>query len=269
MAVYREKAPAFQFYAKEFMTDANQAGMSLHEAGAYIRLMCIEWNEHGKGIADNAVKCARMVGATDTQMKKMWPTLRRCFVEHRSEAGMLTHPRLEKEREKQENYRRRQSDKGLASAALRLAKQPTGGQPEGNHGSTAVQPNHQPNVNSPISDLRSPISNLPSKRSRTNTVTYGDDFLRFWEHYPKRVGKDDAWRAWTRRRPDIETVLHALEAQHAFMLRDGGAFIPNPATWLNQGRWQDEPPTTQAITNKRIAGLIKGGEAFLKMGTHD
>ena len=38
------KSPAFQFYAKEFLSDANQAGMSLQETGAYIRLICFEWN---------------------------------------------------------------------------------------------------------------------------------------------------------------------------------------------------------------------------------
>ena len=24
-------------------------------------------------------------------------------------------------------------------------------------------------------------------------------------------------------------------------LREGGRFIPNPSTWINQGRWDDEP----------------------------
>lgn len=152
-----DKAPAFQFYAKEFLADANQAGMSLQEAGAYVRLMCVEWNEAGKGIPDSAVKCARMVGATDGHMKKMWPTLRRCFREHGSETGMLIHPRLEKEREKQESYRRRQSDKGRASATARA----TGAQPDGNHGPTAVQPD-----GNQIATLRSPISNLQSPKNK-------------------------------------------------------------------------------------------------------
>lgn len=181
----QEKAPAFQFYAKEFLADANQAGMSLQEAGAYVRLMCVEWNEAGKGIPDSAVKCARMVGATDGHMKKMWVTLRRCFREHGSEAGMLIHPRLEKEREKQESYRRRQSDKGRASAAARSA----GPQPEGNHGSTAVQPksNQRATLLSPISDLQSPIKNKkePSPKEPANPQVA--EFLKWFpEEYKRR-----------------------------------------------------------------------------------
>ena len=31
--------------------------------------------------------------------------------------------------------------------------------------------------------------------------------------------------------------------------KDGGQYIPNPATWLNQGRWEDEAGPAQAQTN--------------------
>jgi hypothetical protein len=29
--------------------------------------------------------------------------------------------------------------------------------------------------------------------------------------------------------------------------RNNGQFIPNPATWLNQGRWMDEGTTTPQV----------------------
>lgn len=139
-----EKSPAFQFYAKEFLSDANQAGMSLLETGAYARLMCFEWNEQGKGLPDDQVRCGRMVGATLGQMRTMWPTLRACFIDHPTVTGRMVHPRLQKERVKQAEFRRRQSDKGKASAASRRAAGP---QPESNHGSTSALPG----VNSPVS----------------------------------------------------------------------------------------------------------------------
>lgn len=122
--------------------------MSLQEAGAYVRLMCIEWNEAGKGIPDNAVKCAHMVGATDAHMKRMWVSLRRCFQEHPTEPNMLIHPRLEKERAKQAAYRRRQSDKGAKGAAKRWPGDSTGMPPAI---AQAI-----PNDSSPISNLQSP-----------------------------------------------------------------------------------------------------------------
>ena len=98
-------------------------------------------------------------------------------------------------------------------------------------------------------------------------------FDQFWTAYPKKKAKDDARRAWDRRRPDkilLSTILVAIEAQRRSpeWLKDGGQFIPYPATWLNQARWMDESTAAPApdvihTTNTRIAGLIAGGQAFL------
>ena len=42
----------------------------------------------------------------------------------------------------------------------------------------------------------------------------------------------------------VETILRALKAQASCeqWTRDGGAYIPYPATWLNGRRWEDELP---------------------------
>ena len=34
-------------------------------------------------------------------------------------------------------------------------------------------------------------------------------------------------------------------------MRDNGQFIPHPATWLNQERWDDEPDFTSAVVNRQ------------------
>lgn len=70
-------------------------------------------------------------------------------------------------------------------------------------------------------------------------------FDRFWTAYPKKVGKDAAAKAFAKRKPDealLVVMLDAVGRQCASPAwkKDGGQFIPNPATWLNQGRWQDE-----------------------------
>ncbi len=71
------------------------------------------------------------------------------------------------------------------------------------------------------------------------------DFDLFWSTYPKRRGKGAAEKAWIKTkaiRPPIEALLSALNA--AMLSQDwaknGGQYIPNPATWLNQKRWTDE-----------------------------
>lgn len=73
-----------------------------------------------------------------------------------------------------------------------------------------------------------------------------DDFDRFWQAYPKKVGKQAARKAFHRVKTPVESLLRAISEQKRSdqWSRDGGRFVPNPATWLNQGRWEDDlgPP---------------------------
>jgi uncharacterized protein YdaU (DUF1376 family) len=73
-------------------------------------------------------------------------------------------------------------------------------------------------------------------------------FEEFWRVYPKKVGKDAAKKAFEKRKPDevmLTKMCNAIHFQRRSVAwqKDGGQFIPNPATWLNQGRWQDEVST--------------------------
>lgn len=88
---------------------------------------------------------------------------------------------------------------------------------------------------------------IPSPRVTRVKKQYSDDFISFWKQYPKRVGKDEAWRAWQKRKPDMpdmDTVLKSIETQKASeQWTKDVQFIPNPATWLNRGSWADELPS--------------------------
>jgi len=71
-------------------------------------------------------------------------------------------------------------------------------------------------------------------------------FDEFWAVYPKKVGKDAAWRAWQKRRPTAEqlaliTAALAWQVTQDAWTKDAGQFVPHPATWLNRGQWDDEP----------------------------
>jgi hypothetical protein len=77
------------------------------------------------------------------------------------------------------------------------------------------------------------------------------EFEQFWAAYPKKVGKQAAQKAFrnAHNRPRIDDLLQAIDqARRSEQWRkDGGQFIPNPATWLNQGRWDDEPVQVAAV----------------------
>ncbi|QCL83891.1 hypothetical protein CFBP5875_04565 [Agrobacterium pusense] len=66
-------------------------------------------------------------------------------------------------------------------------------------------------------------------------------FDEFWEAYPRKVGKPNAFKAWKRLKPDLDAVLAALKRQKASeqWSKDDGQFIPHPTTWLNRAGWDD------------------------------
>ena len=72
----------------------------------------------------------------------------------------------------------------------------------------------------------------------------GDAFERFWSVYPRKIGKQSAKRAFERVKVPLETLVTAVERQKCSdqWTQNNGQFIPHPATWLNQGRWDDELP---------------------------
>ena len=89
-------------------------------------------------------------------------------------------------------------------------------------------------------------------------------FDRFWAAYPKKVGKDAAAKAFAKRKPNddlLAAMLAAVERQRTSpaWTKDGGQFIPNPATWLNQGRWQDEEPEAGSV-DPELADLFRRGQ---------
>ena len=70
-------------------------------------------------------------------------------------------------------------------------------------------------------------------------------FDSFWESYPRKVAKGVAIKAWEKILPSEESISEIMAAlerhkQSDQWTRDEGRFIPYPATWLNQGRWNDE-----------------------------
>ena len=71
-------------------------------------------------------------------------------------------------------------------------------------------------------------------------------FARFWEAYPHKVGKSAAEKAYVRAigkigGHDPPSVLLAGVERAKASREWGEGFIPHPTTWLNQGRWEDEP----------------------------
>lgn len=112
---------------------------------------------------------------------------------------------------------------------------------------------HRGNAESNASSVTKPLPEKRREEKNTNTL-----FDKFWTAYPNKVGKDATKKAFDKRNPDQELanlMMTALENQKISdkWTKDNGQYIPNPATWLNQGRWKDETEGGQ------LSSLLTGG----------
>lgn len=100
--------------------------------------------------------------------------------------------------------------------------------------------------------IKSPIGKEEEKET-VKEKEYGEQFLKFWELYPVKVGKMKAWSLWKKHglNKRLDEVLTALEmyCESEQWLRDGGKYIPHPSTWLSQGRYDDTPKAQQRKKN--------------------
>ncbi len=92
-------------------------------------------------------------------------------------------------------------------------------------------------------------------------VAWDNAFSGFWERYPKqrRKGRGAAEKSWHKLCGDKElydSIVWALECQcdQPSWTKDNGQYVPLPATWLNQKRWEDEVEDIQPEDFTSIGG---------------
>lgn len=84
-------------------------------------------------------------------------------------------------------------------------------------------------------------------------------FNEFWQAYPRKVGKAEAKKAFAKAHAvaNGEVVLGAQRFANDPNLPSDKNFIPHPATWLNAGRWEDEPLPFREKSPEEKAALAK------------
>lgn len=81
-------------------------------------------------------------------------------------------------------------------------------------------------------------------------------FAEFYAAYPRHVARGAAVKAWDRavKVGDPEVIVQAAEAFARQTRLVAAKFIPHPATWLNQMRWEDET----------LAAVVEGPRPVLR-----
>ena len=102
-----------------------------------------------------------------------------------------------------------------------------------------------------FADADSATSTKASKPKRKLSVTYSDQFEGWWLIYPRKTAKGRAWAAWPRAVAIVSQVRDVPQAQAVEWLiaitrvfadspKGQSEFVPHPATWLNDRRFEDD-----------------------------
>lgn len=90
-----------------------------------------------------------------------------------------------------------------------------------------------------------PIPQPPPSRSRL-TVAQMERFEQWYREYPKKVSRGQAEKAWLTVEKihfgGVDELIDVLRQQKVSpeWLKEGGKYIPHPATYLNAKKWMDE-----------------------------
>jgi uncharacterized protein YdaU (DUF1376 family) len=204
--------------------------LPLEPRGLYREMLTQAWLR-GAQLPNDYAAIRRATGASQDEWDRCWPMIQR-YWEVR-DGHLINTTQLEVYEEAQ-GVRQRALDRGR------------------NGGKASGRSRRSSNSSSTQVELKlKPLSLSLTDHSTEQSDPKRDRFERWWDGYPRKVGKDAAWREWLHRSPDDDltaVMITAVEQQRASeqWLRDGGQFIPHPRTWLHQGRWQDEPVSSHS-----------------------
>lgn len=264
--------PYLPLYVLDFLVDEKLAYCSAESTGVYIRLMCIlhKMPEYGVvTLKEREKKSDDTIRNFADQLSYLMPyqidVIDRSLRELVSE-GVLT---LEGERLYQKRMVKdgeisaKRSDagkRGADSTNSRFAAANSSANSPANtsaNDSAKVSANHPANSENEyeieneseidIEDDRVSVS-VPKKSLQE------ERFDEFWKAYPRKQAKGEAKKAWKKLSPSkelFERILSVVEVakQCEQWTREKGKYIPYPATWLNQERWDDDYGPSQVVPN--------------------
>ena len=138
---------------------------------------------------------------------------------------------------------------------------PTGG----SEGETDSSPSLAPRP-ADTSEATSPRPPASESTKQSASEAQGE-FETFWQDYPKKRSKGAALKAWEKLRkagklPPVSNLIAKIMAlaRSPDWTKDGGKYIPYPASWLNAEGWNDEIQTApvkqySATTEQNIKNM--------------
>jgi len=197
--------PYMQLYVSDYLADTQHLNAQQH--GAYMLLLMNYW-QRGKPL-DNT---GNRLGFVARMSAEEWAANKEILAEFFWVDGdTWSHTRIDADLEKVREKSEKASEAGRRSANAR---------------STTAER----------------LFNHKDKDKEEDKDNIQEGFDRFWDLYPRKAGKQEARRAFDRalKVATLEEILLGAQRYAADPNRQP-QFTAHPTTWLNQGRWSDEP----------------------------
>lgn len=221
------KDPAFLFYPNDYI--GGTMGMTFEEKGAYVELLMLQFNR--------GHMTSHMIGQTVGQL---WENIKCKF--RVDDDGLFYNARLDDEVEKRKNFVKSRHNNISGKNQHSKSDGHTSSHMDGHMTSHMENENVNRDIDTdnPKATGKEVKEGNPSKPKSTPKVD--ECFEQFWQAYPRKVSRQNAIKAFAKVDVSIDILLASLEKQKGSeqWQKDGGQFIPHPATWLNGRRWEDE-----------------------------
>jgi len=223
--------PYIALYPSDYLADTAHLGLTEH--GVYWRML-LHYYQHCKPFPNDLDRINRLILAATPEEKRVTEyILGEFFILHQHEDSCFYwhHARAD--------YEISQAEQKHSSAVERGKK---GGRPK--------KAELYSSLSSAKAGLSSSLSSAKAKPKQPEPEPEPEEkykpiragFEEFWKAYPKKKSKGHAQSAWNKVVCDLQTILETVERQKLTpdWNKEGGQFIPNPATWLNGKRWLDD-----------------------------
>lgn len=219
--------PALPLFTDAYLADTRH--LSTEEHGAYLLLLFEAWRRPECCLPDNDALLARLAGLSAERWAQIKTTVMALW-ERDGRKKTWSQKRLLKERayvaqksasQRDKAVKRWNGDKKTDATALHLQC------PE---------------------DAPTPTP-TPIKKERGKPLSLAPDgFEEFWQAVPRKVAKDKALPAYAKalRKADARTLIEGMRRYAQSRIGEDPQYTAHPASWLNAGRWQDEPLSKDA-----------------------